>query len=246
MDSDGGPANTVLRCPRDDVDTRLQCSECGTPICPGCFVRTPVGLRCATCGAGKRVLSVGAGDRRPPILAAVAVVVALFVAAGAWAATRSSGGSAADIGDGGERVAVPVVQLGSGELPNGVTWTLEARRDGEVCATLRTLPGRPGPPERCQRVQSGRPIHNTSTRAVRGPSGTTYLTLAQVSDSVDRVRIEPDGAEPREIPTLGGDAGLGVRFFVTYTTENVDESYTALAADGTVLGRFDRPKMRSS
>lgn len=243
MDSDGASANTLLRCPRDDVDTRLQCSECGTPICPACFVRTAVGLRCATCGAGKPVLSVGAGDRRSPILAAVAVVVALFVAAGAWAATRSSGGSAGDIGDAGERVVVPRVELGRGELPNGATWTLEARRDGEVCVSLSTSPGPPGPPERCQRMQSDRPINNTTTRAVRGPTGTTYLTLVQVSDTVVRVRVAPDGVEPQEIETLGGDAGLGVRFIVTHTTENVDESYTALAGDGTVLGRVNRPKM---
>lgn len=246
MDSDGGSANSLVRCPRDDVDTRLQCSECGTPICPGCFVRTAVGFRCATCGAGQPVLSVGAGERRPPILAAVAVVVALFVAGGIFAATRGSGGPAGDIGDGGgARVAVPVVPIGSGELPGGMTWMLEARRDDDVCTTLRTSPGPPAR-ERCQRAQSGRPINSTSTRTVRGPGGTTYLTLAQVSDSVERVRIAPDGAEPHEVATLGGDAGLGVRFFVTYTTENVDESYTALAADGTVLGRFNRPKMRNS
>ena len=247
MDSDGASANTLLRCPRDDVDTRLQCSECGTPICPACFVRTAVGLRCASCGAGEPVLSISEGGRRPPILAAVAVVVALLVATGAWAATRGSGGSPADVGDGGgERVVVPLVQLGSGELPNGVTWTLEARRDGEVCTTLRTSPGPPAASERCQRVQSGRAINNTSTRAVRGPSGTTYLTLGQVSDSVERVQVASDGSEPREIPTLGGGVDLGVRFFVTYTTENVDESYTALAGDGTVLSRVDRPKMPSS
>ena len=249
MDSDGGSANTLVRCPRDGVDTRLQCSECGTPICPACFVRTAVGLRCANCGAGKPVLSVRAGERRPPILAAVAVVVALFVAGGVWAATRGSGGPAGDIGDGGgggaARAAVPLVSIGSGELPDGITWTLEARRDGDVCTTFRTSPGPPAR-ERCEGRQSNRPINNTSTRAVRGPSGTTYLTLVQVSDSVERVRIAPEGAEPREMPTLGGDAGLGVRFFVTYTTENVDESYTALAGDGTVLGRFDRPKMPRS
>jgi len=172
----------------------------------------------------------------------VSVVVALFVAAGAWAVTRG-GGPAADIGDGGgARVAVPLVQVGSGELPGGMTWTLEARRDGEVCTTLSTSPGPPSQ-ERCQGRQANRPINTTSTRAVRGPSGTTYLTLVQVSDTVERVRVAPEGAEQREIPTLGGDAGLGVRFLVTYTTENVDESYTALAADGTVLGRFDRPKV---
>jgi hypothetical protein len=243
MDTDGGPASILARCPRDDVDTRLQCSECGTPICPACFVRTAVGLRCENCGAGKPVLSVGVGGRRTQILAAVAVMVAL-VAAGAWAATRGGGGSSDDVGVGGERVAIPTVQLGNGELPGGMTWALEARRDGSVCVTLTTSPG-PPPRERCQRTQSSRAIHNTTTRAVRGPSGTVYLTLVQVSDRTERVHIAPDGAEPREIPTLGGDTGLGVRFFVTYTTENVDESYIALAGDGTVLGQFNRPKMSS-
>ena len=243
MDSDGGSANTLLRCPRDDVDTRLQCSECGTPICPACFVRTAVGLRCANCGAGKPVLSVGSvGDRRPPILAAVAVVVALFVAGGVWAATRGSGGPAGDIGGGdGQRAVVPLVQIGSGDRPGGMTWTLEARRDGEVCATMRTSPG-PTARERCQRVIS-RAINNSTTRAVRGPSGTIFLTVAQVTDRVERGRVTSGDAEPREIPTLGKDAGLGVRFFVTYSTENVDESYDALAADGSRLGGVRRPKM---
>jgi hypothetical protein len=35
--------------------TRLRCSRCGTPICPQCAVRTPVGLRCPDC-AGVRGL----------------------------------------------------------------------------------------------------------------------------------------------------------------------------------------------
>ena len=170
-------------------------------------------------------------------------MVALFVAAGAWAATRSGGGSATDIGDGGEeQVAVPWVQVASGELPGAMTWTLEARRDGEVCTILRTSPGPPAW-EQCHRRQSGRPINNATTRALRGPSGTTYVTLVQVSDAVERVRVSRDSAEPREIPTLGGDTGLGVRFILTFTTENVDELYTALAGDGAVLGRFDRPRM---
>jgi hypothetical protein len=36
--------------------TRLRCSRCGTPICPLCAVRTPVGLRCPDC-AGVRGLA---------------------------------------------------------------------------------------------------------------------------------------------------------------------------------------------
>lgn len=37
------------------TQTRLRCSRCGTPICPQCAVRTPVGLRCPEC-AGVRGL----------------------------------------------------------------------------------------------------------------------------------------------------------------------------------------------
>jgi hypothetical protein len=32
-----------------DVETRLRCSKCGTPICPRCAVQTPVGFRCPDC-----------------------------------------------------------------------------------------------------------------------------------------------------------------------------------------------------
>jgi B-box zinc finger len=38
-----------------NTPTRLRCSRCGTPICPKCAVRTPVGFRCPEC-AGVRGL----------------------------------------------------------------------------------------------------------------------------------------------------------------------------------------------
>ncbi len=43
------PTTGDLTCPRDDVATKLTCAQCGTPICPACFVRSPVGLKCQTC-----------------------------------------------------------------------------------------------------------------------------------------------------------------------------------------------------
>jgi len=43
------PTTGDLTCPRDDVPTKLTCARCGTPICPACFVRSPVGLKCQTC-----------------------------------------------------------------------------------------------------------------------------------------------------------------------------------------------------
>ncbi len=32
------------------VPTYLTCATCGTPICPDCFVQTPVGMKCRACG----------------------------------------------------------------------------------------------------------------------------------------------------------------------------------------------------
>jgi hypothetical protein len=40
----------------------------------------------------------------------------------------------------------------------------------------------------------------------------------------------------------GADTGLEVRFFVTHTTVRAHTSFTAMAADGTTLGRVERPK----
>ena len=38
--------NEPVRCSRHGVETRLRCAECGTPICPDCLAKTPVGLKC--------------------------------------------------------------------------------------------------------------------------------------------------------------------------------------------------------
>ncbi len=40
---------TELTCERDGAPTRLTCCQCGTPICPQCLARTPVGLKCRVC-----------------------------------------------------------------------------------------------------------------------------------------------------------------------------------------------------
>jgi len=55
--------------------TRLRCSRCGTPICPLCAVRTPVGLRCPEC-AGVRGLPTYA---TPTSSLALAAVIALVI-----------------------------------------------------------------------------------------------------------------------------------------------------------------------
>jgi hypothetical protein len=72
------------------------------------------------------------------------------------------------------------------------------------------------------------------------------LTLGQVSDRTERVRIAPDGVQPWEVPTLGAGTGLEVRFFVAPISVNAHTSFTALAGDGSILGRAERPKLPSS
>ena len=248
MDSNGGQTDQLVRCPRDGVDTRLRCSECQSPICPTCLVRTAVGLRCPSCGAAAGPGRSGrAGNRRRPVLAALAVLLAVAVAGGAWMTIRNDGGAVEEAEEetGGERIAIPLMTLGSGELAGGATWTLQARRDGGVCTTLKVSVGPPSP-ERCLRSRSYRAVGNMTIKRVPGPTGTTYLTLGQVSDRTERVRIAPDGVPPFEVASLGAGTGLEVRFFVAPISVNAHTSFTALAGDGTVLGRVERPKLPSS
>src|SRR4051812_2848340 len=35
-------------------ETRVQCSNCGRPICPRCMTPSPVGMRCPECAGGRR------------------------------------------------------------------------------------------------------------------------------------------------------------------------------------------------
>lgn len=37
-----------------DRETSVACSNCERPICPGCMIPTPVGMRCPECAGGKR------------------------------------------------------------------------------------------------------------------------------------------------------------------------------------------------
>src|SRR5688572_15291781 len=129
MDSNGGSTDQLVRCPRDGVDTRLRCSECQSPICTSCLVRTAAGLRCPSRGAASGLpRSGGVGSRRRPAVVALAVLLLVAVAGGAWITTRDDGGAVEEAEEegGGERIVVPLMTLGSGELPGGATWTLQA------------------------------------------------------------------------------------------------------------------------
>lgn len=66
-----------MTCARDATATQLTCAGCGTPICPRCLVRTPVGLKCPACTGG----AGAGGSRRGARWAGAAAVAALAVAA---------------------------------------------------------------------------------------------------------------------------------------------------------------------
>lgn len=41
---------SVVACPRHpETETALRCSRCEQPICPACFIQSPVGARCQDC-----------------------------------------------------------------------------------------------------------------------------------------------------------------------------------------------------
>jgi hypothetical protein len=47
--------STATTCARHpEVETRLSCTQCGTPICPRCAVDAPVGQKCPDCARQER------------------------------------------------------------------------------------------------------------------------------------------------------------------------------------------------
>lgn len=82
MEADG--AGATATCLEHAAVTRLTCVKCRTPICPKCLVRTPVGMKCMTCGdkPGGLVEAEPVSRRRvsPLVPLVVAAVVALAIA----------------------------------------------------------------------------------------------------------------------------------------------------------------------
>ncbi len=242
MAQDGEVTVAVLTCRRDGVSTRLRCAECDTPICPACFVRTEVGLMCPACGADTTPAILLPTRRRRAFAAAALTGVALLAAGGGWLVTRPGTTPAPEVDiAAGSVKTVALFQLGSGQLPDGTAWRLDARRDGQLCVTLTVAPTRPG--ERCQDPPGNKTMASNFTRVLTGPNGSTYLTWGIVSEQVDRVRVAPDGDAPWEVPALGAGAGLGGRIFVFSMAHNVPVTFTALSAEGREIGHQARPAL---
>lgn len=65
------------------VETRLRCNRCGSPICPKCVVRTPVGFRCRQCIKGQQAVFYSATPLDyviAVVIGLVASVIAAFIA----------------------------------------------------------------------------------------------------------------------------------------------------------------------
>jgi hypothetical protein len=60
-----------------DVETALRCNRCGTPICPKCAVRTPVGFRCPDCVKAQSAVFFTAGWFDYVLGGAVALVLSI-------------------------------------------------------------------------------------------------------------------------------------------------------------------------
>ena len=63
-----------------NVETRLRCNKCGTPICPKCAVQTPVGFRCPQCVRSQQAIFYTATPLDYIIAAAVGLVASTVAA----------------------------------------------------------------------------------------------------------------------------------------------------------------------
>ena len=244
-------------CPRDGVATRLRCTDCQTPICPSCFVRTPVGLKCQTCGAPGPGAVAGSGRREPARLAIGAVVAVVIVAAGAWAVLgRSGGGGLATDADVGATPRSTTVQGATprtttvqgavagtgGRALDGKTWTLEARRDdqGRICYRLRLNNGS-GPGENCDTPPGTRPFGPVRAGGAFGLGGPSFQSWGVISDRVSAVRATADDGTTTDAEVFGGELGLGVKFFMSYVDRVRPVTFFAYGPGGEELGRVDPP-----
>jgi len=244
---DGEPAIDEAICPRDAVATRLRCTDCGKPICPRCFVRTPVGLKCQECAApvpAAVALSGRSWVGRGP-LAIAATVGVLVVALGAWALLgRSGGGGPASDGDVGvtpQTTALGAV-AGTGRALDGKEWALEARRDDQsrICTRVRLIVGNSSP-QSCDTPPGQRPFGPVRARAAFGPGQPTFQSWGILSDRVVRVQATAEDGTISDADVFGSDLGLGVKFFMSYVDRLHGVTLVAFGADGDELGRSDPP-----
>ena len=87
-----------LTCEKDRAATRLTCAQCAAPICPQCMMRTPVGLKCLTCGVLKGGSSSPGAGRAAWVVPAMIVLILLAVIGLPRLFSRSDGPLDEDVG----------------------------------------------------------------------------------------------------------------------------------------------------
>ena len=244
--SGNGDTGDVPVCARDGVPTGLRCAGCRVPICPDCFVRTPVGLKCETCAAPVPAAAALGFERRRSRIVPTAIVAALAIGVvAAFALRPGSGGDMTDEGDlGASRTPVSASgpAVAGGEAPDGLRWTIEARRDAEGRICNRFVPSRGNPSrEMCDSVTDRRPFGPVRSRATIAGGKATFQSWVVVSEQTERVRVVSEDGTMSEEPTLGREAGLGARMFVSYVNRLQGVTFVALGANGEELGRVDPP-----
>jgi hypothetical protein len=246
MGDEGEPEVEEAICPRDAAVTRLRCTDCRKPICPRCFMRTPVGFKCQSCAAPVPAAVALSRRSRPGRPLQMAAIVALVVMAlGTWALLgRSGDGEPASDGDVGvtPRSTAEGAVAGTGRALDGKEWTLEARRDGQgrICTRLRLNIGNSSP-ESCDTPPSQRPFGPVRPRGALGPGQPTFQSWGIVSDRVVRVRATAEDGTITDADVFGNELGLGVRFFMSYVDRLHGVTFVAFGPDGEELGRSDPP-----
>lgn len=202
-----GSTTDDLTCPRDDVPTKLTCAQCGTPICPACFVRSPVGLKCQTCVPDAPKQRVGNHWR--VVASAVAAVAAIALVlgprligsgAGPAASDAETGidASAADAGLNQElNVGPMVVTVTRVDCAGNQLGTPPVTRisGGKYCAAYLSLRNTGAQPEyfgaSIQELSDGSRRYGPDLPAA-GTTAPTLLTLDSGTRELLGVRLNPD------------------------------------------------------
>lgn len=193
-------AQTELVCEQDGESTRLTCVQCKKAICPKCLIRTPVGMKCLTCGTG------GVRARRSRGTLVLGAVVAAIVLA-ALIVPRLLSGSSDDVGvDAAPRVPDP-------EVPARFARIGMEARDGDLAFTVTTFECGPtqleggSPP----RVALGKFCLMAIDIRNNGRSPVNFIARAQMLQDAQTRSFGPDMAATTAHPgNAGRDLGTVV------------------------------------
>src|SRR5947209_15449966 len=128
-----------LTCERDRTSTRLTCVQCAVPICPQCLVRTPVGLKCPTCGSertrGGHGLSRGVSWAVPVVVAVVLLAVFGLPRLFSSKTTSNSSSTANPLAE----TVPPTVGVAGPELRVRYARIGQESRDGDLAFTVTAM-----------------------------------------------------------------------------------------------------------